>query len=222
MSVPIAVLASGRGSNFEAIAGAIRARKLDARIVAVLSDRSGAEVLAKARAAGIQTLEVPVPAKAQGAAESPESLAARRKLHGDRMLEVLAPLEPRFLVLAGFMRVLSPEFIDAYRDPRGYSRIVNVHPSLLPAFPGVGSYAQAFAHGAHLAGVTVHLVEHDIDSGPICSQEAFSIADCRSAEEVETRGLAVEHRLYPRTLSWVLPERFEIEKRGGRPCVRPN
>jgi folate-dependent phosphoribosylglycinamide formyltransferase PurN len=141
-----------------------------------------------------------------------------------------------FLVLAGYMRVLTDAFIESYRSPRGYARIVNVHPSILPAFPGVGSYAQAFRHGSQLAGVTVHLVEPAVDDGPICAQASFPIGDCRSAEEVEARGLRLEHVLYPETLAWVLPEKFEVETRSldingkGLPpgrsirrlCVRPN
>jgi phosphoribosylglycinamide formyltransferase-1 len=114
--------------------------------------------------------------------------------------------------------------LDAFRSERGYARVTNVHPSLLPAFPGVDSYAQAFEHGAKVAGASVHLVELEIDGGPICAQEAFGIADCASAAEVERRGLEVEHRLYPETLRWVLSEKFAVERRGsqGRICVRPN
>ena len=100
--------------------------------------------------------------------------------------------------------------IEAFRDPRGYVRIVNVHPSLLPSFPGVDAYRQAFEFGAKSTGVTVHLVELAVDSGPICAQESFSIADCRSVDEVEKRGLAIEHRLFPQTLSWVLAEKFDF------------
>ena len=109
--------------------------------------------------------------------------------------------------------------------------MVNIHPSLLPAFPGLNSYAQAYRYGAKVAGVTVHLVEAEVDSGPICAQEAFSIDDCQSEEEVEKRGLAVEHQLFPQVLSWVLPEKFIIERRpllgssekaNGRLCVCPN
>jgi phosphoribosylglycinamide formyltransferase-1 len=123
--------------------------------------------------------------------------------------------------MAGYMRVVSPELIDAFRDPRGFARVTNVHPSLLPAFPGRDAYGQAFRHGAKVSGVTVHLVDDGVDEGPICAQEAFGIGDCRSGEEVESRGLAIEHRLYPATLSWLLAESFEIEREEGRIRVRP-
>jgi phosphoribosylglycinamide formyltransferase-1 len=122
------------------------------------------------------------------------------------------------------MRVVSDELLGAYRDVRGYHRIVNVHPSLLPAFPGKNGYDQAWSHGVAVSGVTVHLVDPGVDEGPICAQEAFAIHDCASAREVEGRGLAVEHRLYPATLSWVLAERFEFERPAGaegRGRVRP-
>jgi phosphoribosylglycinamide formyltransferase-1 len=206
MTTPIAILASGRGSNFDAILAATREGRLDARIVAVVSDRAPAPVLEKARAAGIPALHV---ASGEG-----------RAAHERRVLEGLAPHGPRFLVLAGYMRLLSPVLLEAFRSPRGYSRITNIHPSLLPAFPGKDSYAQAWRHGAQVTGCTVHLVDDGLDSGPICAQRAFPIDDCASPAEVEARGLREEHRLYPETLAWVLPERFTIEKRAERTCVR--
>jgi phosphoribosylglycinamide formyltransferase-1 len=199
---PIAIFASGRGSNFDAILRAVREGRLAADIVALVSDRAEAPALEKARAAGIRAIHVAPPANLKG--------DERRRAHEEAILRVLGPLSPRFLVMAGYMRVMTSTLIEAFRSERGYSRIVNVHPSLLPAFPGVSSYEQAFNHGAHLAGVSVHLVELEVDSGPICAQEAFSIADCASVEEVERRGLAIEHRLFPQTLSWVLPEKFEF------------
>jgi phosphoribosylglycinamide formyltransferase-1 len=213
--IPIAVFASGRGSNFDAILSAIRERRLMAEIVALVSDQVDAPVLAKAHAAGIRAIAVPVPL-AGGVAE------ARRVAHEEQILRELAPLGARFLVMAGYMRILTPKLIEAYRSERGYSRIVNVHPSLLPAFPGVSAYEQAFHHGTQLCGVTVHLVETEVDSGPICAQQSFSIQDCRTVEEVEKRGLALEHRLFPETLSWVLPEKFVVEATPRRLRVRPN
>jgi phosphoribosylglycinamide formyltransferase-1 len=204
----IAVLASGRGSNFDSILASILEGRLDAEIVAVISDRAKAPVLAKAEAAGIPAIFIP-PVKASAGAGEIE----RRQLHEKSILEALLPYRPRFLVLGGYMRILTPYLIEAFRCERGYSRMVNIHPSLLPAFPGVRSYAQAFEYGVKWTGVTVHLVEATVDGGPICAQEAFSIAHCRSVEEVEKLGLAIEHRLYPETLNWVLSERFTLESR---------
>lgn len=211
----IVVLGSGRGSNFEAILAAVRSGSLRVDLRAVISDLRDAPILEKARAAGIPAVWVPVPNP--GEANSPEE---RRRLHDHRVLEALRPHTPRFLVMAGYMRVVSSELLEAFRDERGYSRIVNVHPSLLPAFPGKDAYQQAWRHGVKLAGATVHLVELGVDEGPICAQEAFSIEDCTSAEEVERRGLLLEHRLYPQTLSWVMDEEFSIEVLPGGGRIR--
>ena len=224
--MPIAIFASGRGSNFDAVLKAIRDGHLAAEIVAVVSDQPGAQVIEKAQAAGLKSIVVPAekaPAReaSLSAAERSAVLEVRRKAHEEKILTQLRPLAPHFLVMAGYMRVVTSHLIEAFRSERGYSRIVNVHPSLLPSFPGVDAYEQAFSHGAQLAGVTVHLVEREVDQGPICAQEAFSIADCKSVEEVEKRGLAIEHRLFPETLKWVLTEKFMIEKR-RRFCVRSN
>jgi phosphoribosylglycinamide formyltransferase-1 len=216
MSKPrIVVLASGRGSNFEAIARAVESGRLEADVAAVISDQPSAGVLDKARALGIEVKLV-----APGPAANPEE---RRRSHERKILEEIRPYSPRFLVMAGYMRVVTSTLLDAFRSERGYTRITNVHPSLLPAFPGLRAYEQAFQHGAQVAGVTVHLVEEGVDEGPICAQEAFSITGCADADEVERRGLEVEHRLYPATLDWVLKESFQVENRGARRiCVRPN
>ncbi len=231
--ISIAVLASGRGSNFDAILRAARQGDLEAHIAAVVSDRKEAPVLEKARAAGIPALVIPPsappparpapPARERGAPPAKTARAYRGDPYRDeKILELLAAYSPRFLVLAGYMRIVTPKLIEAFRSPRGYSRIVNIHPSLLPAFPGVDSYGQAFRHGTQVAGVTVHLVEEEVDAGPICAQQAFSIQGMKSVEEVEKRGLEIEHRLYPETLKWVLPERFDIEARERRLCVCPH
>lgn len=195
------VLCSGRGSNFEAIAQAAQSGKIPLEIVALCSDRENAPVLERARRRGI----------------------VAHVLNGDRvqretqLLSHCEKLKPKFLILAGYMRILSSRVIDAFRSEAGYSRITNIHPSLLPAFRGLGGYSQAFNQGVKETGVTVHLVEPELDSGPILAQESFSIADCRSAQDVEDRGLAIEHRLYPETLTWALTEQFRIE---GNRCLR--
>jgi phosphoribosylglycinamide formyltransferase 1 len=206
----IAVFASGRGTNFDAILASMKARKLDAEVVALVCDKPEAPVIAKARSAGLRTI-----------VQSTKGLD--RRTHEEAILAELRPLRPEFLVLAGYMRLFTPELIEEFRTKRGYSRIVNVHPSLLPAFPGTGGYAQAFEHGAKIAGATVHLVDEGLDCGPILAQEAFAIHDCRSAEEVEKRGLAVENRLYPETLRWVLAEKFQVSRQDkGRLRVSPH
>ncbi|MFZ9595904.1 MAG: phosphoribosylglycinamide formyltransferase [Bdellovibrionia bacterium] len=218
VSVSIAILASGRGSNFWAIHQAIEANELQARIVAVVSDQKDALVLSRAQQAQVPAFCVPWPDRKLFSSSS-----ELRADHEQRVLKALEPFAPRFLVLAGYMRILSPLLIEAFRSECGYSRIVNIHPSLLPAFCGVHSYAQAFHYGVKWTGVTVHFVESAVDTGPICAQEVFPISDCQTPEEVEKRGLEIEHRLFPETLKWLLPEQFRLETRAeGRICVCPN
>ena len=217
LPVPLVIMASGRGSGFEAIHAAIEKGELPAKIIAVLSDQPEARVLSRAQSLGIPHRCLPFPRPDQG------SLLERRLRHEEACLKVLTELQPRFLVLAGYMRILTQRFIEAFRSEQGYTRIVNIHPSLLPAFPGIHSYAQAYRYGVQVTGVTVHLVEDGVDTGPICAQEAFSVDECRSESEVEQKGLAIEHRLYPQTLKWLIQEKFEVECRlGGRVRVRPN
>ncbi len=216
--IPIVVFASGRGSNFAAIHKAIQHHELEAEIVAVISDRSDALVLSQAREFGVPALHIPVPEK-----KSDRLMTDLRREHEDLILKELKRFNPQFLIMAGYMRILTPHLIEAFRSERGYSRIVNIHPSILPSFPGIHAYAQAFRYGAKVTGVTVHLVEVEVDAGPICAQESFSMVDCQSELDVEQRGLAVEHRIFPQTLKWILSEDFILEQRlEGRFCVRPN
>jgi phosphoribosylglycinamide formyltransferase 1 len=196
----IAILASGRGSNFEAIAKSVQSGELDAEIACVVSDKADAPVLQKAKTMGIDARCKPI---------------ARGGDWGVEWADALQRSEVDFLVLAGFMRILPKSLIESFDSKKGYFRIVNIHPSLLPAFPGLDAYRQAFEHGAKVTGATVHLVDHGLDSGPICAQAPFSIEACASVEEVESLGLKAEHELYPETLRWVLKEAFTVE-RGGR------
>ncbi|MBC7693329.1 MAG: phosphoribosylglycinamide formyltransferase [Methylotenera sp.] len=225
-----AVFASGRGSNFEAILHAKQEGLLQSELVALVCDQPEAPVIEKAKAAGIPTFVIPLVSAAEASGSSPQSLAERRTLHEERILKALLPFAPRFLVMAGYMRLLGPTLLGAFAErgeASGHHRIVNVHPSLLPAFPGVNAYRQAYESGTHFAGVTVHLVDEKMDHGPICAQEAFSIRDCASVDEVEKLGLQIEHRLYPSTLKWILEEKFTVEsasddRKGNRTRVRPH
>lgn len=221
--IPIAVFSSGRGSNFEAIYSAIKKKELNAEIVAVVCDRKDAPVLKIAAELGLKTFLIPFPSPTPESGSLGMPLEIRRRQHEEAVLKALCQLQlqPRFLVMAGYRRILTSHLIESFRCERGYSRIVNVHPSLLPAFPGINAYSQAYFYGVQMTGATVHLVEVEVDSGPICAQRAFSIADCRSEQEVEERGLQIEHLLFPETLKWVLAEEFKVESRlGGRICVR--
>lgn len=205
----VVVLASGRGSNFEAIARAVREGLLSIEIRALVSDKPGAGALEKAKAWGI-----PAVAVARGAGMD-------RAAHDAAILAEIRKYAPRWLVLAGYMKILDAATLSEFDSGHGYSRVVNVHPSLLPAFAGVEAYAQAFRYGAKVTGVSVHLVDEGLDSGAICAQEPFAIGDCASEAEVESRGLAIEHRLYPETLAWVVRENFQVRRtETGRIRVR--
>src|SRR5689334_5953188 len=129
--IPIVVFASGTGSGFESIAQAVAEGRLQAEIRALVCDQPAAGVLEKAHKRGIKTILVP---KAEG---------ETRASHDERILAEILPLQPRFLVMAGYMRIVSSKLLESFRSERGYARVVNIHPSLLPAFPGVGAYAQA-------------------------------------------------------------------------------
>ena len=245
----IAVFASGRGTNFDALADAIQNGSLAAEITSVVCDRPGAPVIEKARARGIKVhLVPPTDVSVPGG-----DIGLRRNRHEELILERLEGESVEWLVFAGYMRILGDRLLDRFRKPFGsapegrhsvvdpetgmvtkperltYTRIVNIHPSVLPAFPGKDSYAQAFHYGCAVAGVTVHLVEAEVDGGPIVAQETFSIAHLSSAEEVEAAGLLVEHRLYPQTLQWLFSGKFNLVSRsagsssspqGRRLCVR--
>ncbi|HMC23489.1 MAG TPA: phosphoribosylglycinamide formyltransferase, partial [Thermoanaerobaculia bacterium] len=149
----LAILLSGRGSNFAAIHQATAVRKLDAQIVCVISNRPEAPGLARARELGLSAHVVD------------HRAFPTRAAHEEEVLRILAGAEPDFICLAGYMRLLSPTFIAAYPH-----RILNIHPSLLPAFPGVDAQAQALAYGVKVSGCTVHFVDENLDAGPIIVQ----------------------------------------------------
>ncbi len=194
----LAVLGSGSGTNFQSILDAARAGALDAEPVCVLSDRADAFILERARRAG-------VPAHAFDAAPY------RTKLEGAGEARVLALLKDHgaeAIALAGFMRIVKRGLLEAYRG-----RIVNIHPSLLPAFPGLEAWRQALDYGAKVAGCTVHFVDEGTDTGPIIAQRAVPILDGDTPDSLHARIQAVEHRLYPQTLQWMARGQLRIEGR---------
>ena len=189
------VLASGRGSNFRAMIEAAKHGVLRAEIVALGVSKKDSGAIQIAEAHKLPVLLAPTEAE---------------------ILEYLRRERIDAVVLAGYMKILTPSFIEALRDKDGLPRIINIHPSLLPAFPGMNSYAQAFDAGVRESGVTVHLVENEVDSGPILDQKSFRIDRLRTAEEVEARGLPIEHELYARTVDWFVNGEYRVEKRNGR------
>ena len=196
----LAILISGRGSNLQAIVQAIADGRLDARIAVVISNRADAAGLQRAREAGLETLWV-----------SHRDFATRED-YDRRLVEELRARNVGLVCLAGFMRLLSPVFIGAYPNA-----ILNIHPSLLPAFPGLEAQHQAWQHGVKISGATVHLVNCDLDAGPIVIQATVPVLDNDTAETLAARILAEEHRVYPEAIRIVLDGGWEIV---GRRFIR--
>ncbi len=195
----IAVLISGRGSNLQALIDAIAAGRLDATIAIVISNKADAPGLDRARAAGIETATI-----------SHRDYPTRDAFEAALVRELRAR-HVSLVCLAGFMRLLGPTFLDAF--PNG---ILNIHPSLLPAFPGVDAQRQAWAHGATLAGATVHFVTGELDGGPIVRQAAVPVIDDDTPETLAARILEAEHRIYPEAVGLVLDGGWTIDGRRFR------
>ncbi len=196
----LGVLISGRGSNLQAIIDAIAAGALDARIAVVISNRPGAAGLARAEAAGVEALTIP------------HRAYSTREEYDRVVVEELKRRRVALVCLAGFMRLLSPVFIDSFPNA-----ILNIHPSLLPAFPGLEAQRQALAHGVQVSGATVHLVTGELDGGPIVVQAAVPVRDDDTPETLAARILVEEHRLYPEAIRIVLDGGWQVI---GRRFVR--
>jgi phosphoribosylglycinamide formyltransferase-1 len=181
--VKLAVLLSGRGSNFAAIHDAIGRGELEAEIVCVISNRPEAAGIERAREWGLEAHVV-------------DSKAfASRPAHEYEVLRLLERAQPDFIALAGYMRLLSADFVAKYPN-----RILNIHPSLLPAFPGLDAQKQAIEHGVRVSGCTVHFVDENLDAGPIIVQRAVEVHDDDDAESLSARILEQEHIAYVEAL----------------------
>lgn len=189
----IVILVSGRGSNMQAIIEAVRDGRLPAEIRAVLSNEPGAPALERARAAGIPAIAI-----------NHREFPTRAQFDQALMREIDAR-EPRLVVLAGFMRILGREFIDHYAG-----RLINIHPSLLPAFPGLDTHERALQSGAKLHGASVHFVTHEVDGGPVIIQAAVPVRPDDSPETLAARVLAEEHRIFPLAIRWFLEGRLSV------------
>jgi phosphoribosylglycinamide formyltransferase 1 len=192
----LAVLISGRGSNLQAIIDAIGDHRLQAQIAVVISNVARAQGLARADAAGIPTIVLP------------HRQWSTREAYDAQLVETLRSWKVDLVCLAGFMRLLGPAVIDAFPN-----RILNIHPSLLPSFPGLGAQRQAFDHGVQLTGVTVHFVDAELDAGPIVMQAAVPVLPADTFETLADRILAEEHRVYPEAIRRVLDGGWRIEGR---------
>jgi len=191
----LGVLLSGRGSNFEAIANNIAASKIPASIVVVISNRPQAPGLELARERGLKAVCIP-------------SKGLEREDYDRLLIDELRDNEVDLICLAGFMRILSARFVREFRN-----RVLNIHPSLLPSFPGLDAQHQAVEHGVKFSGCTVHFVDEGPDTGPIIKQAAVEIQDEDTAESLAERILAEEHRIYSEAINFVLAGRFRIEGR---------
>ncbi|HRZ14689.1 MAG TPA: phosphoribosylglycinamide formyltransferase [Candidatus Omnitrophota bacterium] len=200
MKKNIAIFASGNGSNFVALVKAVKQRRLDCRISLLVCDNPHAPVLEKARKAGIETLLVERPA------------FASRRAFEEAVIRYLKAADIKLIVLAGFMRVLSPLLVNAFRG-----KIINIHPALLPAFKGAHAIADAFHYGVKITGVTVHVVDEEVDHGPIILQEAVPIKPADTLASLEKRIHQVEHRLYPRAVRLCLEGKVKVAGRTLKP-----
>lgn len=190
----LGVLISGRGSNLQAIIDAVGSRELDAEIRLVLSNRADAAGLERAREAQIATAVI-----------DHKSYRDRQSFDG-ALVERLQAAGVEWVVLAGFMRIVTPLFLQAFPN-----RVVNIHPSLLPAFPGVDAQAQALAHGVRITGCTVHLVNEGVDAGPILAQAAVPVLPDDTRDSLAERILVEEHRLLVETLQTIAENRLIVE-----------
>ena len=204
MTRRLGVLISGRGSNLQAILTAIHRGDLDAEVAIVLSNKADAPGLAYARAAGVAS-EVLDHRQFRARTEYDAALVERLRAH-----------DVGLVCLAGFMRLLGPAFLRAYPHA-----ILNVHPSLLPAFPGLDAQRQAIAHGVKVAGCTVHFVDEELDAGPIVLQQAVPVLPGDTADSLAARILDEEHRTYPQAIAMVLAGGWRIEGRRFVEAPRP-
>jgi phosphoribosylglycinamide formyltransferase-1 len=188
----IAILISGRGSNFEAIAAQVASGAIAAEIAIVISNRATAPGLETARRLGISSVAIP-------------SKGLDREVYDGLLLEELDRHSVDLVCLAGFMRMLSARFIRHFPQ-----RILNIHPSLLPAFPGLDAQSQALEHGVRITGCTAHFVDEQLDAGPIVLQAAVPVHDSDTAETLSARILAEEHRIYPEAIRIVLAGGYEV------------
>jgi phosphoribosylglycinamide formyltransferase-1 len=200
MKKRIGVLLSGRGSNFVALAESVATGRIpDAEIAIVVSNREGAPGIDKAKERGIATRIVP-------------SKGLEREAYDRQVVAVLNEHNVEFICLAGYMRLLSPYFVVSFPN-----RILNIHPSLLPSFPGLESQRQALEYGVKFAGCTVHFVDENLDAGPIVLQAAIPVRDDDTEGTLSERILAEEHRIYSEAVKIVLDGKYKII---GRRVVR--
>lgn len=189
----IVILISGRGSNMEAIVHAAQVDAWPAKIVAVISNKADAQGLVFAADHGIATKVVP------------NKSYASRALFDQALRETIDTFQPDVVVLAGFMRILGAEFVAHYEN-----RLLNIHPSLLPSFPGLDTHKKALEFGCKLHGASVHFVTAELDHGPIVAQVAVPVLDGDSEESLAARVLEQEHKIYPQAIRWFVHDQLRV------------
>jgi phosphoribosylglycinamide formyltransferase-1 len=205
--IRIAVLASGGGTNLGAILEACAARRIDGEVAVVLSNVPTAGALERARRAGAATEVVPSKGRAD------------REGYDAELVERLAPHRPDLVCLAGYMRLLTPRFLRAFGPTpatRGCPRVMNVHPGLLPSFPGLHAQRQCVEYGARVAGCSVHFVDEGTDTGPVIVQAVVPVLDEDDDAALSARILEQEHRIYPKAIQWWAEGRLSLEGRRVR------
>jgi len=190
----IIILLSGNGTNLQAIIDA----DLPVNIAAVISDNHDAYGLQRADSAGIPTFVVP------------STDYNDRQSYDHALRECIDPLQPQLILLSGFMRILTPDFVNAYKN-----KIINIHPSLLPKYPGLKTYQQAIDNGDAEHGTTIHYVTPELDDGPIIAQRRIAIQSDDTSETLKQRTQAVEHCLFPEVIKWFAEGRMKITERGS-------
>ena len=245
----IGVLISGGGSNLQAIIDASLSGDISATIAFVGSDNPEASGLERARKAGIPTVVTPYSHIIREYRKNPDSVSVpddfdlreimdkqglfhktddiahaeaffkTRAIAEAALLKKISGFSFDLLVLAGFMRTLSPYFIDRVNTDKSSPRIINIHPALLPAFPGVDGYGDTFSHGCKIAGCTVHFIDYGEDTGPIIGQKAFEILPGDTLESVKEKGLCLEWKLYPECIQLIAEKRLILDSRKGKTVV---
>jgi len=194
--LPIGVLASGSGSNLQSIIDHIEQGRLDAEVRVVISNNADAYALTRAKKHGIPCVVI-----------RHQEFPNREAFDG-QMVETLVSYGVELVVMAGFMRVLSPVFLKAFSQ-----RVINIHPALLPSFPGLHGQQQAFDYGVKFSGCTVHFADDGVDSGPIIIQAIVPVLEADTADSLAARILREEHRIYPQAIQFYAEDRIEIQNR---------
>jgi len=191
----IAVLISGNGTNLQAIIDEVQAGNINGKIIAVISNKADAFGLERAKKAGIPEYFI-------------DHKGITREEHEQKIIEILEKNNVDLVVLAGYMRVLTPLFVNKYKN-----RLINIHPALLPSFPGTDGYGDTFNYGCKVGGCTVHFVDEGVDTGPIIIQKANEIREDDTLESFKQRGLEIEHQALPEAVKLFCEDKLKIEGR---------